>query len=203
MGSRPEEVEAKFHVRRLEDLEKRVLEQGGVLTSPRTLETNLRFDTPDGQLRRGHRVLRLRRDSVVTLTYKGSGAVDDGIRSRPELEVGVADLEQARAVLEGLGYIVIFRYEKYRTTYRMGGVEIMLDELPYGNFVELEGDEDQLRPTAAKLGLRWGAVIPEGYHTLFESLRSALDLPFEDLTFDNFAQTSARIEHLDLAQADG
>jgi adenylate cyclase, class 2 len=202
MGSALQEVEAKFHVLRLQDLEKRVLQRGGALTRARTLETNLRFDTPDGQLRRGHQALRLRRDTVVTLTYKGSGELDDGIRSRPELEVGVADLEQARAVLEGLGYVVIFMYEKYRTTYRLGSVDVMLDELPYGDFVELEGKPDQLKPAAAQLGLRWEAAIPASYHSLFEDLRSALDLPFRDLTFDNFAHTPAHIEALHLAEAD-
>jgi len=30
-------------------------------------------------------------------------------------------------------------YEKYRTTFTIGSLEVVLDELPYGNFVEIEG----------------------------------------------------------------
>jgi adenylate cyclase, class 2 len=196
------EIEAKFYVGRLRSLEERVVQRGGRLHSARILETNLRFDTADEQLRRGNRALRLRRDSTVTLTYKGPGAMRDGIRRRPESEVQVADLERARAVLEGLGYVVVFEYEKYRTTYSLGDVEIMLDELPYGDFVELEGGSDLLKPAALQLGLRWETAIPHSYHSLFEQLRAARSLLFRDLTFENFARVTARIDDLHLAQAD-
>jgi len=67
------------------------------------------------------------------------------------VEVQVADLVGARLVLESLGYLVVFEYEKYRTTYELDGVELMLDELPYGDFVELEGDPDGLKHAAHRL----------------------------------------------------
>ena len=187
MRSGADEVEVKFHIDRLQALEQRVLQAGGRLTSPRTLETNLRFDTPGGELRRGQRALRLRRDSSVTLTYKGPGTLKDGIRTRAEVEVQVRSMDDARAVLEGLGFLVVFEYEKYRTTYSLDRFEIMLDELPYGDFVELEGSFETLGPAAQQLGLRWEAAIPESYHALFEKLQAARQLTFRDLTFNNFA----------------
>jgi adenylate cyclase class 2 len=196
------EVEVKFHIAHLHALERRVIQCGGRLIGSRVLETNLRFDTPDGQLRRGHRALRLRRDAAVTLTYKGAGDLNDGIRIRPEAEVQVGDMEDARAVLEGLGFVVVFQYEKYRTTYEMGDVEVMLDELPYGDFIEIEGGREKLRPAAEQLGLRWETAIPHSYHALFEKLRAAAGLPFQDLTFDNFKQLSAGIAGLGSAAAD-
>lgn len=202
MKSGDKEVEAKFHVGHLGDIEQRAIAGGAQPASPRTLETNLRFDTADGQLRRARRALRLRSDAAVTLAYKGPGDLSDGIRSRPEAEVQVADLAAARSVLEGLGYIVVFKYEKYRTTYRMGAVEIMLDELPYGDFVELEGAADSLRPIAERLGLRWEAAIPDSYHTLFEKLQAMHRLPFRDLTFRNFEGVTVRALDLQIPQAD-
>jgi len=42
-------------------------------------------------------------------------------------------------VFEALGYAVYMMYEKYRTTFRLDNLEVVLDELPYGNFVEIEG----------------------------------------------------------------
>jgi hypothetical protein len=44
MQSGVREVEVKFHVGDLVDVEQRVAQSGGRLLSPRTLETNLRFD---------------------------------------------------------------------------------------------------------------------------------------------------------------
>ena len=45
----------------------------------------------------------------------------------------------------------------------------MLDELPYGEFVEIEGPGvDSIRLTATRLGLDWEAAVDAGYLTLFK-----------------------------------
>ncbi len=63
-------------------------------------------------------------------------------------------------------------YEKYRTTYELDDALIMLDELPYGSFLEIEGETvEQIRDIAATLHLNWEAAIPSSYTALFESLR--------------------------------
>ena len=46
-----------------------------------------------------------------------------------------------RAILSGLGYVAIYRYQKYRATYVLSGVEVAIDEIPIGTFVELDGAE--------------------------------------------------------------
>ena len=46
----------------------------------------------------------------------------------------------------------------------------MFDELPYGNFVEIEGKLETLRPIAEELQLVWDKAIPASYHALFERL---------------------------------
>ena len=100
---------------------------------------NLRFDDTEGGLRNAHRVLRLRQDDKARLTYKGPGSVEGGARLREELEFTVSDFETARKLLEALGYQVMLVYEKYRTTYALGGCEVTLDEMPYGSFAEIDG----------------------------------------------------------------
>ena len=61
--------------------------------------------------------------------------------SRTEIEFGVDDFAKAKQFLEHLGYQSILVYEKYRTTYELDHAHIMLDELPYGNFIEIEGED--------------------------------------------------------------
>ena len=46
-----------------------------------------------------------------------------------------------RAILENLGYRQVFRYQKYRESWRHRGQEIEIDETPIGCFLEIEGDE--------------------------------------------------------------
>ncbi|MGA7192277.1 MAG: class IV adenylate cyclase [Anaerolineales bacterium] len=159
---------------------------GWSLIQPRTFEVNLRFDTSKGDLMRAGRVLRLRKDDLVRLTYKDNSRQIKGALTRREIEFVANDFDSAKQFIEALGYEVVFIYEKYRTTFKYKGTQIMFDELPYGNFVEIEGKLKSLRPIAEELQLDWEKAIPASYHALFERLCKARGLKFRDLTFKNF-----------------
>lgn len=186
MPNESQETEVKFYVRDLPKIIMRIQQMDALLIQPRMHEVNLRFDTPNGDFQRTGRVLRLRRDEAIHLTYKDEGRLEDGALSRRELEFSVSDFDSAKQFVEALGYEVVFTYEKYRTTYELSQVHIMLDEMPYGDFVEIEGDLDTLKPIAEQLGLNWDAAIPASYHALFGRLRKARGLTFRDLSFENF-----------------
>lgn len=194
-----EEIEVKFYVRALGPIAERIACLGAVMIRPRALEVNLRFDLPDGGLGRADRVLRLRKSTgeAARLTYKGPGQQRRGVRIREEIEFTVSDGAAARAFLEALGFGVVTTYEKYRRIYEFAGSHIMLDELPYGFFVEIEAEDPAaIREMAETIGLDWGKRIPFSYLNLFEKVRQARGLPFRDLTFENF--DGLRIEAADL-----
>ncbi len=197
-----QETEAKFYVGSPKLITQRLLLMEARTCTPRVHELNLRFDTPAGELERSGCVLRLRRDQEVRLTYKDAGRLEEGALSRRELEFTVGEFDAAQQFLEALGYKVIFIYEKYRTTYELGDARIMLDELPFGDFVEIEGEFETLKPVAAQLGLDWDAAIPLNHHALFERLHIARQLRFRDLTFQNFAGLSVQPADLGVTPAD-
>lgn len=202
MSASGQELEVKFYLLDLPALEERLRAAGANLVQPRVHEVNLRFDTPQEDLSRSYRVLRLRQDTEARLTYKGPGVEQDGIRLRQELEFAVSDFSTAQAFLEALGYRVIWMYEKYRTTYALGEVLVVLDELPYGNFIEIEGpDGASIQKAAGRLGVDWQKRILESYAFLFERLRQAQALPFRDLSFANFAGRSVSAADLGIAPA--
>lgn len=198
-----QEIEAKFYVRDLKKIETCLQDLEARLIQPRVLETNLRFDLPDGGLRSEGRVLRLRQDIAARLTYKDSGKNEQGILRRREIEFGVDDFEKARHFLEALGYQQILIYEKYRTTYELADCHIMLDELPYGNFVEIEGTaHPAIRAVADTLGLDMSVSVTVSYAALFERVRQVLQLTFTDLTFANFSTIEVSPEDLSVSAAD-
>jgi adenylate cyclase class 2 len=202
MSASGQELEVKFYLLDLPAFEERLREAGAVLAQPRVHEVNLRFDTPQEDLSRSYRVLRLRQDTVARLTYKGPGSDQDGVRLRQELEFTVSDFSTAQAFLEALGYRVIWMYEKYRTTYALGDVLVVLDELPYGTFIEIEGpDGASIQKTADRFGIDWQKRILESYAFLFERLRQAQALPFRDLNFANFAGRGVSAADLGVAPA--
>jgi adenylate cyclase class 2 len=199
MSKSDQELEVKFYLSDLPALRARLEAAGAQLFKPRVHEINLRFDTPSGDLTHGYRVLRLRQDSEARLTYKGPGELVDGVRSRQELEFTVSDFETARHFLEALGYEVSVMYEKYRATYTLNGVLVTLDEMPYGNFAEIEGpDGGSIRKTAEVLGLDWERRILDSYIMLFDRLRERFGLAFRDLSFANFKSLTVTEDMLDL-----
>lgn len=181
------EIEVKFLVHNLEQLAARLQNLGARLVQPRTHERNLRFDRPDASLRLARQVLRLRQDDAARLTFKGPGQALDGIYARQEIEFVVEDFDKARSFLEALGYQPVMSYEKYRTTYALGDVLVMLDEMPYGNFVEIEGESAAaIHALSDQLGLDKSRNICASYTALFDQVRQTLGLSFTDLSFDNF-----------------
>lgn len=203
MSSNGQEIEAKFYI---SDLDKMIARLQGLqarLIQERVLETNLRFDLPDGGLRTRGQVLRLRRDTESRLTFKGSGKERSGVLERKEIEFVVEDFDKARQFLEALGYVEVIVYEKYRTTYEFDDVLLMLDELPYGNFLEIEGEAvEPIRSVAARLNLNWDTAIRTSYTALFLVTANSLNLSFRDLTFNNFNGIRVTSEDLHVRAAD-
>ncbi|TET99875.1 MAG: class IV adenylate cyclase [Anaerolineales bacterium] len=176
------EIEVKFYLRHLEVIRKRLIAHGVRLKTDRLLEHNLRFDTPGQELASKKHVLRLRQDSRATLTFKRPlGQVE----TREEFEVEIDDFESGRKILEALGYTVTAIYEKYRETYQIDSVQVMLDELPFGCFVEIEGPSiESIRQLSDQLGLPWERRVQASYLELFDRIRRPLNLEFEEVTFE-------------------
>jgi adenylate cyclase class 2 len=87
--------------------------------------------------------------------------------------------------------------------YRLQGVLVTLDEMPYGFFVEIEGpDGTSIQDVAARLGLDWGKRILDSYTVLFERVRLALGLNFRDLSFANFKGITVSPQALGVSLAD-
>ena len=199
----PLEVEVKFYLTDMNAFEKRVRSIGAALVRPRTREVNYRFDTPEMHLTREHRMLRLRQDNSVILTYKGPTQVIDGVSIRPEIELEVNDFAAASDLLEALGFCLSLKYEKWRTIYQYGDLEITLDEMPFGNFTEIEGgDSVEIQKTAAHLALDWNTGITDSYLLLFDHLKSTRGLTINDLTFETLRSITVSPSDLGVKAAD-
>ena len=203
MSDSGQEIEAKFYVQDLNEIKTRLEKLGARPVQERVLETNIRFDLPDASLRAEGRVLRLRRDTDSRLTYKSASKNEQGVLSREEIEFVVEDFEKAKRFLEALGYQKLVYYEKYRTTYELNHTHVMLDELPYGNFVEIEGETiESIRAVADQMNLNWETAIGTSYHALFERAHRALNLSFQDISFTNFADMNVDADDLGVRAAD-
>ena len=176
------EIEIKLRVDSVQGLLRRV-RQIGARDHGRTYEENTLYDTPDGDFRRCGRLLRLRVETSkagrrqAKLTSKAPPRENRAKRrhagSAPrhkeklEREVDVRDPARVARLLKTLGLRPSFRYEKYRTSFRLAGLHLDLDETPVGTFLELEGRPAAIDRVARKLGYSTRDYIRGTYWDLY------------------------------------
>jgi len=163
------ETEIKLAVPDVRTARKLLRAAGFAVSRRRVFESNVIFDTPRLTLRRAATLLRLRQaGGLITVTYKGKPAVSKH-KSREELELAVTDAPTMAAIFQRLGYRPVFRYEKYRTEYRLerGAGMATLDETPVGIYLELEGAPAWIDRMAQRMGFPEQDYITASYARLY------------------------------------
>jgi adenylate cyclase class 2 len=148
------EIEKKFRLtKRQRDAVLRRLPEIGATLQREEFEENTLY--MGGPLRTGSCVLRLRRvDGQATLTFKKRIPSSAEIKHQLEDETGVADPKAMNAILDALGFTPRLVYEKRRQTWVLGKTEIVVDVLPFGLFMEIEGTVNSIRAVERKLALK-------------------------------------------------
>jgi len=196
------ETEVKFYLCDLPSIRRRLMYLGAE-SRGRFFESNVRFEDPRQTLRKKKSLLRLRRDHQVKLTYKSTPPEENNqFKIMKELEVEVSDFDTMHLILEALGFHHEQAYEKWRDTLVLDQTQFCLDSMPYGDFLEIEGQKQDIKKFASQLGLQWNQRILFNYLHIFEILKNKLKLDFSDLTFDNFKNVELDlIDYLDLLVA--
>jgi len=159
----------------------RTLRRLGALSRGRVFERNALYDTPGGDFRRRGRLLRLRsqtpapahalrggpRRALITAKAPVVSASRSRYKQRLEREAVVTPRRPWTAILRSLGLRPIFRYEKYRTAFRLPGLDLDLDETPVGTFIELEGSPEAIDRVARALGFSPQDYIRGTYWDVF------------------------------------
>ena len=200
------EIEAKFFIPARQALRSTILDHGGRVFRSRYLERNFRLDDPEATLAGRDALLRLRQGARVTLTYKQGTSQ---FERREEIEIEVDDFDRALKLLMSLGFSTVAIYEKYREVFQFDPVMLMLDELPYGCFLEIEGpDLASIQNAASALNQDWEKRVQRSYLSIFSRLKEALGLEFAEVTFENFDRMDpvppqALLQAVGLATSDG
>ena len=182
------ETEVKFHITNIQAVRSTILDLGAD-SRGKVFETNLRYENKNNDLIKSKSLLRLRKDTKTTLTFKSRLENEDNeFKSLRELEVEVSDFNRMKLILKALGFHKEQIYEKYRETLILNGTTLCIDTMPFGNFLEIEGEKQAITALAKKIGLDWSKRIILNYLELFERLKNELNLPFSDVTFVNFEQ---------------
>ncbi|HLA10420.1 MAG TPA: class IV adenylate cyclase [Pyrinomonadaceae bacterium] len=115
----------------------------------------------------GRSILRLRRvNRTAILTFKERLPSDSDIKHQLEDETEVKDPEAMEAILGALGFTASLVYEKRREGWKLGKAKVVIDELPFGLFMEIEADEPKVREIERKLAVKGLRVEGKTYPQL-------------------------------------
>jgi adenylate cyclase class 2 len=182
----PQEVEIKFFVSDLRQLENKLKRLGFHCETPSTHERNTLYDLPGQKLRTKGELLRLREyGDKWKLTHKAKG-VKGKHKSRAELETSVSDGKQTDGILRALGFSPTFVYEKFRSEWSDGEGHVVLDHTPIGDIAEIEGKARWIDRTAKTLGVSNKVYVTKSYSELFfdwkrKTKQKAMNMTFREI----------------------
>jgi len=146
------EVEIKFRIDSITDLEHRLRQLGGAGFGEAVTESDFFFQHPCRNFSQTDECLRLRKRTLPegtsehSLTYKGP-KIDASTKTRQEIEIPIAEPEHWENLLTALGFCKKASVEKFRRratlTVNRRCVDILFDTLPalperHRHFVEME-----------------------------------------------------------------
>ncbi len=189
-----DEIELKFRVSDPVAFHRQLLELGFHLDTPRTFESNTLYDTPQRSLQQQRQILRIRQyGSRWIVTHKRQPEVDaipSRYKVRVETESEVEDGPSLGRIFRQLGFVPVFRYEKFRTEWSdplHAHGHLVMDETAIGTFAELEGPPEWIDLTLERLAIDPNACLTQSYGRLFLAWKQQTGSPAEHLTFDEIA----------------
>jgi predicted adenylyl cyclase CyaB len=139
------EIEKKYRLT-AEDrraIEKRLRKLG---CKPKPIEHEVNTIYRGGGLEFGRRALRIRRvNGEAILTFKERIPTKSPIKHQKESETRIENPDAADSILRGIGLAPALIYEKRRTRWDVGKAKVVIDELPYGLFMEIEASERDIK----------------------------------------------------------
>jgi len=173
--------EVELKVRAEHDRVRPRLESIGAEPAGTVSQVDTYYDHPVREFGETDEALRVRRETDdedgegerAKVTYKGP-LVDDGSKTREELETGVGDGDTMAGVLESVGFEPAATVEKRRERFRHGEYTVTLDTVEgLGEFVEVETEAEAIDPAregAIEVLERLGLDPADGIRTSYLGL---------------------------------
>ncbi len=160
------EIEKKFRLtkKQREAVLSRLSEIGATLKGTE-FEENTLYGGDQVDLSRS--VIRLRRvGNKAILTYKERLQSTSTIKHQQEDETQVSNADAMDAILQALALVPILVYEKRRMIWKLGQAEVVVDDLPFGLFMEIEASEADILNIERQLAIKGLKVETETYPRL-------------------------------------
>ena len=164
--------EVKFELKDNEDIIRKLRKKRAVLIGG-FKEKTTRYDDENGNYEKDGKFIRVRSGlkNIISFKEKLDDSKDDTILKRNDIEVEIGDISKMQYILEVMGLKKTCTMEKYRLKWKFEDVDLNVDELPFGLFLEIHGEEEQIAKVMEELELARENIVPGTYWDIFEKYK--------------------------------
>lgn len=158
------ESQVKFKLKKIPDILKTLRENEAVFLGG-SYEKTIKYDDGKGTFNKNGILLRTMNGFENKITLKE-------MSENHFTEVEVEDAEAINYIFSKLGLTNQLIMEKYRLKWKLKGVNISVDELPFGVYLEIKGTVEQINLIVRLMRLNGDEMINITYWDIFEELKN-------------------------------
>ena len=156
-----DEIEIKFKIKKADDIRIKLLDLGGVPKKSYKQTTYGFFS--DNSIEKG--IFPRIRDEhgKIVLTVKVRPQKKTEYFERKEYSVEISNTEEGVDIMKSMGYDQVRVFKKTREEWEFKDVEVVLDKLYFGDYMEIEGSKEKIEEMVKKLGFENRERIAKAY----------------------------------------
>ena len=147
-------------------------------------EKTIRFDTYDKILEKKDTYLRVKtgNENVVTLKEPDNNNRKKFFESNNRM-FQIDDIDRFCYIIKQVGFSKEYIMEKYRLAWSYKNIEFYIDELPFGIFIELKGEKEDINKMIKFLRVSQEELIKDTYWEIYAKLEKD-QIKRENIIFD-------------------
>ena len=176
------EKQVKYKINNFDYISKRLVEIEAIFIGG-FMEKTIRYDNDNLKCSDNGIFIRTKSGMKNVLTLKEI-PTDSSNSSfeRITTEVEVDNINKIGYILEKIGLTKKFIMEKYRLFFKYDNVDILIDELPFGIYLEIKGEDNEINRVTKMLNIDEADLIKMTYWDIYDKIKK--DSKNENIVFE-------------------
>ncbi len=176
------EKQVKYKINNFDYISKRLIEIEAIFIGG-FMEKTIRYDNDDLKYSNNGIFIRTKSGMKNVLTLKEIPTDSSNTSfERITTEIEVDNINKIGYILEKIGLTKKFIMEKYRLFFKYDNVDILIDELPFGIYLEIKGEDNEINRVTKMLNIDEADLIKMTYWDIYDKIKK--DSKNENIVFE-------------------
>lgn len=166
------DIQIKIKIKDFGKIKKILMSKGAIFLGG-WKEKIIRFDTLDKKLENNNMYLRIKlgNENIVTLKETDNNNRKKFFESNNRM-FQIDDIDSFCYIIDKIGFTKKYVMEKYRLCWSYKGTEFYIDELPFGLFIEIKGEKEDINKMIKLLRINQEELIKDTYWEIYSKIKN-------------------------------